>query len=56
MIFTTHNIIWFKSIANNIFLLKHYAEDRTPCDELAGPYLLTHIGSTHAPIVNILVF
>ena len=49
------NIIWSKFIANIMFLLRHYAEDGTTCDEHAGPCLLKRIGGTYAPIVNILV-
>ena len=49
------DIIRFKSITCIRFTLKHYTEDGIPRDELEGPCLLTHIGGTHAPIVNILV-
>ena len=50
-----HNFILFDSVACIMFLLKHYIEDGIPCDKLASSYLLTYIGGTHAPIVNILL-
>ena len=55
MICTMFDIIWFKSITCITFTLEHYAENGILCDEFAGPYLLTHIGGTCAPVVNILI-